>query len=139
MGKPGVYNPKMVTMSLGNHLADGFADDSFITIEQVGDGNTHVVGVSGEVMVSVDPSNVYSIKIVVLQNSKTNKFLDTQYEKLKAGYDAFFTVNIKDLLGNDKFTGNNGWVVKKPSIGYAKAAANREWELAVAEGNFEFN
>jgi len=137
--KPGVYNPKMVTMSLGSHIAGGFAEDSFITIEQVGDGNTHVVGVSGEVMVSVDPSNVYNVKLSVLQNSPTNKFLDTQYEKLKAGYDAFFTVNVKDLLGKDKFTGSNAWVVKKPSVGYAKAAANREWELAVAEGSFEFN
>lgn len=27
------YNPKKVTLALGNHIASGFADDSFIVIE----------------------------------------------------------------------------------------------------------
>ena len=27
------YNPKKITLALGNHIASGFADDSFIVIE----------------------------------------------------------------------------------------------------------
>lgn len=36
------YNPKKVTLALGNHIASGFADDSFIVIEPAGDGNSYV-------------------------------------------------------------------------------------------------
>lgn len=44
------YNPKKVTLALGNHIASGFADDSFIVIEPAGDGNSYVAGADGEVM-----------------------------------------------------------------------------------------
>lgn len=65
------YNPKKVTLALGNHIASGFADDSFIVIEPAGDGNSYVAGADGEVCVSVDPSSIYTVKVSVLQNSKT--------------------------------------------------------------------
>lgn len=45
------YNPKKVTLALGNHIASGFADDSFIVIEPAGDGNSYVAGADGEVCV----------------------------------------------------------------------------------------
>lgn len=61
------YNPKKVTLALGNHIASGFADDSFIVIEPAGDGNSYVAGADGEVCVSVDPSSIYTVKVSVLQ------------------------------------------------------------------------
>ena len=38
MGKIKTYNPKEVTIALGNHIVVGYADDSFITIDPNGDG-----------------------------------------------------------------------------------------------------
>ena len=43
------YNPKEVTVSCGSHIVEGFADDSFITIEFNGDGITKKVGCDGEI------------------------------------------------------------------------------------------
>ena len=77
------YNPKKVTLALGNHIASGFADDSFIVIEPAGDGNSYVAGADGEVCVSVDPSSIYTVKVSVLQNSKTNAYCKKMYEKMK--------------------------------------------------------
>ena len=79
MGSPRVttYNPKKVTMALGNHIASGFADDSFISIEYAGDGVQDNTGADGEVVRSIDPSMSYTVKLVVQQNSRTNAFLDT--------------------------------------------------------------
>ena len=34
------YNPRKVTMALGNHIAAGFADDSFISVEPASDGTS---------------------------------------------------------------------------------------------------
>ncbi|WP_320972297.1 phage structural protein [Enterocloster bolteae] len=128
------YNPKKVSLTLGRHIASGLADDGFISIEPAGDGNSYVVGADGEVLVSVDPSSMYTVKVVVLQSSKTNAFLMSMYEKLKSGGDGFFGVTVKDLIGNEKFSGPTGWVTKPSVKGYGKAGTNREWEIVVADG-----
>ena len=117
------YNPKKITLALGNHIASGFADDSFIVIEPAGDGNSYVAGADGEVCVSVDPSSIYTVNVSVLQNSKTNA-----YGK------GFFPVTVKDLVGNEKFSASTGWITKPASKTYGKAQNNREWEIVVADG-----
>ena len=48
-----------------------------------------------------------------------------------------FNVNIADLLGNEKFTGSVAWVTKPASWARGKAQGNREWEIAVGEGQFK--
>lgn len=128
------YNPKRVTLALGNHIASGFADDSFISIEHAGDGNSYISGADGEVCVSVDPSSVYTVKVSLLQRSKTNAYLKKMYEKMKSTGNGFFAVTIKDLVGNEKFSASTGWVTKPASKTYGKAQNNREWEIVVADG-----
>lgn len=128
------YNPKKVSLVLGNHIASGFADDSFITIEPAGDGNTYVNGADGEVCVSVDPSSIYTVKVSVLQNSMTNAYCKKMYEKMKSTGDGFFSVTVKDLVGNEKFSASTGWITKLASKTYGKAQNNREWEIVVADG-----
>lgn len=129
-----IYNPRKITMSLGKHIASGFADDSFISIEPAGDGNSYIIGADGEVVISVDPSSVYTVKISLLQNSKTNSYLNNMYEKMKSGGTGLFNVTIKDLIGNDKFTGSKGFISKPASKSYGKTASNREWEIVVVDG-----
>lgn len=128
------YNPKKITLALGNHIASGFADDSFIVIEPAGDGNSYVAGADGEVCVSVDPSSIYTVKVSVLQNSRTNAYLRKKYEKMKASGNGFFSVTVKDLVGKEKFSAKTGWVTKPAGKTYGKAQNNREWEIVVADG-----
>jgi hypothetical protein len=128
------YNPKKVTAAFGNHIASGFDEDSFITIEAAGDGNTYVSGADGEVCVSVDPSNLYTVKVVLLQNSVTNAWLNKKYEQMKSTGDGFFPVTIKDLVGAEKFAASTGWITKPASTVYGKAQNSREWEIVVADG-----
>ncbi len=137
MSKVTTYNPKKVTCSLGRHIASGFADDSFITIEPAGDGTSYVVGADGEIARSIDPSNVYTVKLALLQASETNAFLQKKYDKDKKDGTGTFPVNIADLLGNEKFAGSVAWVTKPASWTRGKAQNNREWEIAVGEGQFK--
>lgn len=129
-----VYNPRKITMSMGRHIVSGFADDSFISIEPVGDGNSVVVGADGEALVSVDPSTVYTVKVSLLQRSKTNSYLQQQYELLRSGGNGIFDINIKDIIGNEKFSGTQAFVTKPATKGYGKAGTNREWEITVVDG-----
>lgn len=134
MSRVTTYNPKKVSLALGNHIASGFADDSFIAIEPAGDGNSYVSGADGEVCVSVDPSSIYTVKVSLLQNSRTNKYLKKMYEKMKSSGNGFFPVTIKDLVGNEKFSGSTGWITKLANKTYGKTQNNREWEIVVADG-----
>lgn len=137
MGRVTTYNPKKVTCSLGNHIVTGFADDSFITVEPAGDGTSYVVGADGEIARSIDPSKVYTVKIALLQASRSNAYLQKMYDKDQKQGTGTFSVNINDLLGVEKFTGGIAWVTKPASWARGKAQGNREWEIVVGEGEFK--
>lgn len=137
MSKVTTYNPKKVTCSLGRHIASGFADDSFISIEPAGDGTSYVVGADGEIARSIDPSKVYTVKLALLQASATNAYLQKMYEKDKKDGSGTFSVNINDILGKEKFVGAVAWVTKPASWARGKAQGNREWEIVVGEGDFK--
>ena len=129
------YNPKEVSISLGSHLVTGYADDSFITIDPNGDGVTKKVGCDGEIVRSVSPDKTYIVKVVVLQQSDTNSFLQNCYaQDIKTG-DAMFPILIKDLKGNMVFSSEAAWVVRPASRGYGRESANREWEIHTGEAD----
>lgn len=137
MGRVTTYNPKKVTCSLGNHIVTGFADDSFITVEPAGDGTSYTVGADGEIVRSIDPSKVYTVKIALLQTSRSNAYLQKMYDKDQKDGTGTFSVNLNDLLGVEKFTGGVAWVTKPASWARGKAQGNREWEIVVGEGTFK--
>lgn len=124
------YNSKKVTCSLGNHIVSGFADDSMITIEFAGDGTSYVSGADGEVVRSIDPSEIYTVKLAVLQTSSTNAFLQNMFDKDKKDGNGTFNININDILGKEKFVAEVGWVTKPASFVRGKTQNNREWEIA---------
>jgi hypothetical protein len=130
------YNPKKVTCTLGNHIVSGFADDSMITIEFAGDGTSYVSGADGEVVRSIDPSEIYTVKLAVLQTSPTNAFLQNMFDKDKKDGNGTFNININDILGKEKFVAEVGWVTKPASFVRGKTQNNREWEIA-CKGQFK--
>ena len=130
------YNPKKVTCALGRHIVTGYSEDSFITIEADGDGTAYVVGGDGEVVRSIDPSDVYKIKLSVQQTSPTNTFLQKMHDKDKKDGSGTFSVNISDILGNEKFAAAVAWVTKPATFTRGKTQNNREWEIVAANGEF---
>lgn len=132
------YNSKKVTCALGSHVASGFADDSFIVIEESGDGVSVVSGADGELARSIDPSELFTVKLSVQQQSRTNAFLNKMYYAGKNNEAGTFSVNIKDLLGKDQFVADVAWVTKLPAKTKGKAQNNMEWTIAahgeVSEG-----
>ena len=137
MSKVTTYNPRKVTVSLGTHIASGLADDSFISVESAGDGTSYVVGADGEVARSIDPSKVYTVKLSLLQGSVTNAYLQNMYDKDKESGDGTFSVNINDIIGEEKFVGSVAWVTKPAAWARGKTQGNREWEIVVGEGEFK--
>lgn len=130
------YNSKKVTISCGYHIVSGFAEDSFVTISETGDGVTSVAGADGEVARSVSPDPRKTIKISLMQNSGSNNFFRKQYNKDKSDGSGTFPVLIKDLTDGTIFSASSAWVNKTPDWTRGKAVGNQEWELT-AVGEFE--
>ena len=130
------YNPKKVTVALGNHMVRGYAEDSFITVEPVGEGVTSQSGADGEVVRSVDPDSRFTVKIVVQQTSSTNAFLMEMRKKDKKDGSGVFPLNIKDIMGGEAFSAEHAWVKNDSSWARGKAVTDREWELECV-GDFE--
>ena len=128
------YIPDQIKMSLGNHMVSAYADDTFVTIEPNGDGTTLKVGCDGEVNRAISVNKAYNIKITVLQNSPTNKYLETKYSQDQKDGMGYFPVLIKDIMGEEKFSADYCWVTKPASWGRGKETTNREWEIVAAEG-----
>lgn len=136
MSKVRTWNPKNVVVTLGNHIATGFAEDSFITIEQPEDGVTSKTGCDGEVVRSINPSNTYNVKLVLLWGSATNKFLLDNYNRDRKDGEGTYPIEIKDLGGGTLFTASVAWATKNPGFVAGKEAQNREWNLVAADGDF---
>ena len=123
------YNPKEVTVSCGSHIVEGFADDSFISIEPNGDGITKKVGCDGEIARAVSPDDTYKVKIVLLQTSDTSSFFSKMLDMDRDTGEGMFPILIKDLKGGEVFSTEAAWVVKKSPLNRGKDTNNREWEL----------
>ncbi len=130
------YFSKKVKIAAGYHTVTGYAEDSFVTIEETGDGVTSVAGADGEVARSVSPDPRHTVKISLLQNSPSNSFFMRKYKMDKTDGSGTFPLLIKDLTSGDKFSADEAWIVKKPSFSRGKAVGNMEWEIC-AVGDFE--
>ena len=137
MGEVHTYNPRKVTCALGRHIVSGFADDSMITVEFAGDGTSYVAGADGEIVRSIDPTEIFKLKLAVQQTSSTNAYLQKMFDKDRKDGSGTFSVNINDLLGKEKFTGDVAWVTKPASFVRGKTQNNREWEIVVSKGEFK--
>lgn len=124
------YNSKKVTCALGSHIVTGFADDSFISVEESSDGVSTVSGADGELARSVDPSELFTLKLSLQQQSRSNKWLTQKYYADKTNESGTFSVNIKDLLGKDNFVADVAWVTKLPTVTKGKTQNNLEWTIA---------
>ena len=123
------YNPKEVTVSCGSHIVEGFADDSFISIEANGDGITKKVGCDGEIVRSVSPDGTYKVKITLLQTSGSNSFFSGKVDQDRDTGDGMFPLLIKDLKGGLVFSTEAAWCTKKAPVTRGKESNNREWEI----------
>ena len=137
MSKVHTYNPKEVTCALGTHYAQGYSEDSFISIDPSGDGVTKKVGCDGEVVRSISPDDTFVVKLSLQQTSATNAFLEERLKMDRKDGSGVFPILIKDLKGGLVFESNAAWPVRSASRAFGKEAGNREWEIHTGSGTLE--
>ena len=125
-----VYSPKNIIAAFGSHMPSGWAEDSFITITEQGDGVTDTAGADGEVVVSISDDPRFEVKVVFSYGSATNNYLLNMYNRNKqVPGSGFFNILIRDLGDNPKFQASTAWVSKGAPIVYGKTASTQEWTI----------
>ena len=133
-GRIKTYNPKEVIVSFGSHMAGGFNEDSFISIEATGDGITRKVGCDGEIARAISPDDTFILKAAFLQTSQSISWLQARYNYDAETGEGMFPGLIKDLKGGMVFSTDAAWVVKSAPRQFGRDTNTREFEIHTASG-----
>ncbi|MBB2918333.1 phage structural protein [Cupriavidus alkaliphilus] len=124
------YDPARVNVTVAAATLSGFAEDSFISIEEIGDGVTSTSGADGEVARAMSSDRRCKVTIKLQQTSAGNDVLSSllQADRLSGG-GGIFPIAVTDLRGRTLFTSSEAWVVKLPPSEFGKEVGEREWEI----------
>lgn len=129
-----VYDPDEYTLYFNGVLIQGYADGEFVTVSQMSDAFSSVVGTDGEVARSKTNDRRVKVTFKLLQTSASNAALSAIHNTdLNAPNGAGVgTLSIVDNLGSTKVQGDQAWIVKMPEATLDRSAKSREWEIEVA-------
>jgi hypothetical protein len=132
------YDPKRIIITIGSHVVSGYAEDTFISIEETGDGVSAMAGADGEVGRSVSNNPLHDITLTVMATSPTNDYLSRLRQRDRAsGGAGVVPFTLRDLNGTTLFVASQAWVVKMPTQEYGATLGEREWALqGVVTTNF---
>ncbi len=131
------YNPRQLIVTVGNKAISGFAEDSFLTIEEKGNGVVSKTGCDGEVARAVDPTKQYTINLTLLQMSDSNSLLHKYYMRDKADGQGVFPITIKSITNDTIINTNAAWVVKEAVRTFGRETNNRQWTIETGESNIQ--
>ncbi len=138
------YDAKQVIVIIGVVPVSGYADGSFVSVENNEDAYTLLVGTDGEATRSRTNNNSSRITLTLQQGSLSNALLSGLHEidKNSISGAGCFPVLIKDLQGTSMYAAEKAWIVKRPTAEFGREAGSREWiietdnlALAIDGGN----
>ena len=128
------YDPKKVTVNLGGHIAQGFADGTFVSASRNNQSFNLVSGASGEIARAKSQDKSGTLELTFMQTSETNDFLSGKMladeGPLNAGK---FAVSIIDANGSTVLAATECWVQQPPTVEFGKELGDRVWTLEAGE------
>lgn len=135
-GKFHVYDPNEVSaMVCGLPIEGGYADGTFIEIEQDSDDFVDVVGIDGDVTRSKTNDRRATITLTLMQTSESNGLLSAlnNIDRKASNGAGVGPLLIKDNQGTTLFAAEKSWIAKPPTAGFDKTAGPRAWKIRVAD------
>lgn len=123
------YASDQVVLIVGGVPLSGYADGTFVEIEQLGDGTSSQSGGDGEIARSFSPDKRYQVTFTLQQTSSSNDVLNGLLAADEVTRKGLFPVLIEDLSGRTVFGAAQAWVNKRPNAALSKAVENRAWVL----------
>lgn len=124
------FDPKDLLVTFGEVLVEGFADDSYLTIDQVEDDAQIYVGADGQGTRSMSNNNAATIELVLAASSPTNALLSALSKVDRTTGKGVRALLIKDKNGNDLFLAAKAWIQRRPRREWGKQQGARTWTFA---------
>jgi hypothetical protein len=122
---------------LGIPIESGFGEGNVVTIEKQKDDFVIKEGADGTVVRSKTYSQLYMVKVIVLQTAAANALLSAirQLDIISNNGAGIGPILIRDRQGLDVFSGTEAFIIGPPkTVTYAQMAGEREWTIAVGDG-----
>ncbi len=124
------YAPGQIKIVMGAIPLTGLAEDTFVNVEEIGEGISSVAGADGEVARSMSRDSRLRITVTLLQTSASNELLSALHQADKAtDGNGAVPVAVTDLRGKSLHAADSAWIVKTPAAAYAAKVGNREWVI----------
>lgn len=127
------YDPNELSIIIGGHIVQGFADGSFLTVERNNDTFARTTGASGETARAKSNDRSGTFTITLMQSSLSNAVLQGFAVADELANAGTFPVLIKDNNGDDLFSAEIAWIQKPSSAEYGKEITEREWIVETGE------
>jgi hypothetical protein len=122
-------DPDNHTVLLGGIPISGFAENTSISIEEVGDLYNLVAGVDGDFTRSKNLKRYLKVTFHLMSSSKSNAVLSAMVDaglRSNGGADVA-PLLISDDNGTSKCAGDSAWVNARPKVSREDKATTNEW------------
>lgn len=124
------YAPNQVKIVMGALPISGLAEDTFVSVTEIGEGIASVVGVDGEVARSMSRDSRLRITLTLMQTSASNAALTALHQADRAtDGNGAVPISVTDLRGTSLHASDAAWIVKMPDAGYGAKVGSREWTI----------
>lgn len=126
----GYYSPMNVTASILGKKIEGFADDSFISIEAQNDSFQTKMSMDGMVQVVGSPVTMHNVKISLQATSPMNSVLFALLTLHKQfGSKLRIPLIIKSEDTNTSFSATEVWFKREPNVTLGSSMGIIEWDF----------
>jgi len=127
------YAPDKVSVVFGGAILSGYAEDTFVKVEQSVEAFTKHIGADGEVSRTRNTDKSGTITVTLKQTSDSNDTLSAFYLADIASLQGYLPVIVKDNIGRTLAAGSSAWIQKLPESEFGKEISDREWVIEVAD------
>lgn len=115
----------------GVEIAGYDEGDDAIAMERLGDSASHMVGVDGEMTVSVSADRTGKFTFRLAQTSTSNAYLSGLISAQENGVFIPVFAQFKDTRGGDLGSGTQGYIPKPANMVRGATANSQEWMIVV--------
>lgn len=123
------YDPAQVSIVAFGIPISGYADGTFVSVEQNEDSFSLSVGADGDACRAKTNNRSGRITLTLLQSSLSNDLLTAQHalDILSPNGDGIGPFLMKDNSGRSLYAAEKAWIVKPATSAFGRDVESREW------------
>lgn len=134
------FDPKKITLQFAGIVLEGYADGSFVDVEQTTESFSSYSGTDGSVSRSKSSDKRAMVTVKLAHTSPSNVLLGALHQRdidlpNGAGVGQFL---MEDREGSLLIRGDEAWIVSRPKVERDRVVKEQEWKIEIAEAEWTF-